>query len=361
MRVGSAKVVLLILTLGVVAAGCEASEVDGTDLRGVFAASSSSGAAGGRRAAPVGERPADHRIVSRARPIPVQESCLAPRGKPAEPSTRVAKRPTCHGARVLEFRDPVDVPRYGCVYEPGPAADEGLPLVVFLHDVFDDPSAIYRKTRLRRWFRKFDLSGDPERPGFAILAVQARRIGAHLRWDTAYHGPEHPDVDAIGRFVDRLVEEGVADPSRIYVLGAGRGGEMANLFAFARPDRVAAFGTFAAAPSEVQWSCDGNEPPPVAVLYRACDGTTACSTVERWLERRRDGNEPTFALRLGQGSQEEPSCALSRRACGPKRGAANHQRWPKRREKDVLRYLGRFRLEGAAFRHARARAVGRVR
>jgi hypothetical protein len=51
-------------------------------------------------------------------------------------------------------------------------------------------------------------------------------------------------------------------------------------------------------------------------------------------------------LRMGAADRvEEPSCATSALRCRPVAGAANHDRWPKAREGEVLEWISRYRLE----------------
>ena len=52
-----------------------------------------------------------------------------------------------------------------------------------------------------------------------------------------------------------------------------------------------------------------------------------------------------MSLRLAEGRAEEPACTLGRRCSGQK-AEANHHRWPKEREGDVLDFFARYSLEG---------------
>ena len=217
-----------------------------------------------------------------------------------------------------------------------------LPLVVFFHNEVDNPTAIHRRTRLRKRYGKLDLSGDPERPGFLILAPQARRIGHLLRFDTDYTAADNVDIETVDKFIDKLVAAGEVDSERIYAIGEARGGEMAALYAMVRSDRIAAFATFATDASPFRWNCAGTG-PPAAILYRACDAKVPCLEVERWIDARRQRGVPTFPLRLSSGKALELHCAVSK--CGPKTSLGNHRRWPKPREADMLDYLGQFRLK----------------
>ncbi len=345
MQASSACVLACLLVL---AGGCESEHMDGSDLRGVFDHASAS-AMPLAKVAPKATRKRGKRESEGLPPPPpptertrVTGPCIKPGGKAAKMPRRKEGRPACRRARVLEQRAADATPRYGCVFSDRAAARrKPLPLVIFLHGEYDDPTAVHRKTRLRRRYAKLDLSGDPKRSGFVVLAPQARRTEGLLRWDVGHHERENLDAVAFNGFIDVLLEEGAVDARQIYVIGESQGGVMAALYAHLYPERVAAFGTFGADASKLVWTCD-QPPPPAAILYRACDTVTRCADVERWLGRRDEARAPTFSMRLGSAKATAPSCALSASACRQKRGAANHARWPKPREREMLEYLSRF-------------------
>jgi poly(3-hydroxybutyrate) depolymerase len=247
---------------------------------------------------------------------------------------------------VLEWKDAEGAPRYACVVAPpGAETRAPLPLVVFFHDPEDDPSAVHKKTALPKLGATYGLSGDPAHTGFIVLAPQGRHIGGGKRgsaFDTDYTGPDNVDVATVDHFIAELDGKGLVDHRRIYTLGASYGGHMAATYAMMRPDRVAAFATFAADAPKASWSC-GGPPPPGLVIYRACDGYFSCESVERWLRARDGVQAETPWLRLGAGNEEEPSCA-PRNKCTPKRSEGNHHRWPKGREGDILAFFARHAL-----------------
>ena len=248
---------------------------------------------------------------------------------------------------MLEYADANGTPRYGCVFSPRDLEKRTpLPLLVFFHGEGDDATAVHRKTKLRRRYHKTDLSGDPRRRGFIILAPQGRRLEktSWLRFDTAHVAVDNVDLETVDHFVDELQKKGMIDPRQVYAAGHGRGGEMATLYAMLRPDRIAAFATFGSNGARFKWSC-ATPPPPAAILYRACDTMTPCADVEQWLQAREDARAPTWSLRMGATRKAEPTCVLSKRRCRPKKGKINHNRWPKSREKEMLEYLGRFSLK----------------
>lgn len=343
---------LVIGALAILAVGaCDGSDVDGGDIRGVFDHTATASATASGSSAPVATATATAsasaapRVASRER-APIAKSCIAEEGEPTPRHRRYGKRPACRRARVLEYRDSEGTPRYGCVFESSKIEQaKPVPLVIFLHGEFDDATALHKKTRLRALYHKLDLTGDPKHPGFVVLSPQARKLeGSHsLRWDHGYHSRKNVDVVTIDHFVDDLLSSGVVDARQIYVVGDSGGGRMAALYAMLRPDRVAAFATYATDASTYRWTCE--EPPtPAAIAYRACDAIVPCADVEQWLSARSDAHAATFSLRLGSGKAREPSCALSKAACREKKGTANHHRWPKHNERELLDYLGRYSL-----------------
>jgi poly(3-hydroxybutyrate) depolymerase len=345
---------LLALFLWATAA-CDASTVDPTDVDGVFDAPSASVPALAKSAAhkpKKGAKPdAGPKLPARERK-PIAGPCVAASGEAARQNKRPAGRPACRRSRIIESRDDDGTPRYACLFAPRDVdARKPLPLVIFLHGETGDPRAVHRKTRLRRRYAELDLSGDPEHTGFVVLAPQARRIlkgkqtqSLQMRWDVAHTLPNNADVRAIDRYVEQLLAEGLVDKRQIYAVGESLGGDMAMLYGMLRPDRVAAVGLYASAPRALKWTCEA-DPPPVGVLYRACDAVVPCADVEQWLGAQEAAQSQIWSMRLGAGKATEPSCVLSKDRCRTKKGSANHERWPKPREQELLEYLSRYSIQ----------------
>jgi len=214
---------------------------------------------------------------------------------------------------------------------------------VFFHAHDETPVKVSRETALRDLANEYDFGTAPDRRGFIVLAPQARRLERHVAFDARFVSDENPDVRTTDRFVELLEKRGWIDRRRVYAMGAGRGGEMAALYAMLRPDRVAAFASVAGDASTMRWTCPV-EPPPAVIVYRACDSVTSCLDVEQWLLAREQARAPTLGLRLGTGNQVEPACSLDASRCRKEKGEQSHRRWPKGKERALLDYLGRYSL-----------------
>ncbi|MBI5552852.1 MAG: hypothetical protein HY911_15185 [Desulfobacterales bacterium] len=162
----------------------------------------------------------------------------------------------------------------------------------------------------------YDLTGDPERPGFVLVSVQGR----NLRFPTAaprdgqhhdfyyrdLHSPSsNPDIANTDTLIDAMVQEGIVDTNRIYVAGWSNGGFFSQLYAIARDDtataggnRVAAAAVFAAADpfAGISWdpfnetsvsdgaACRLTAYPvsdmPILMVHRTADSAVACDAVQ---------------------------------------------------------------------------------
>jgi dienelactone hydrolase len=333
------------------ACGLPSSEVDGGDLHGVFAfdggpdARADAGRRSGRRPAKdAGTGPAV--AVDAGVRAPGPGLCVAPQGEPDRDIRRTVGRPGCRDAEILEWKDAEGSPRYACVVGArGAEARAPLPAILFFHASGDDPTMVDKKTQLRKLASSFDLAGDGGRRGFLVIAVQGRSIkGGRLgaTFDVLFTDETNVDIAAADHFLGQLEARRLVDRRRVYALGASHGGIMAATYAMARADRVAAFAAFAADAPRAAWSCPG-PPPPGMVVYRACDAFFSCESVERWLRAREALSAETAFLRLGAGNEEEPNCSTKNR-CTETKGAANHRRWPKGREEDILKFFARHAL-----------------
>lgn len=335
---------LVAVVLGAAACNTASASVDGSDLLGVFDA---------KTAAPTATAAAKAKGSSSAAPSaaplverdPGDPGCLAVRGKPEPLIRHTMGRPACRAAEILEWRDPSGAPRYACHYTPTETAKRGaIPLIVYFHDAtlaLDDPTSLPKMTSLRLKMESSDLTSDPKRIGFTMLAVQGRALGKGVmsgaRFDTDYIATDNLDRVTVDAFIDTLIARGVVDPKRIYTMGMGTGAEMAATYAMMRPDRVAAYVAYAPAAPSADWQCPG-PPPPGMVMYRACDTVTTCDSIEQWLRSQDRLGAQTSPLRLGEDNKEETNCAVKNK-CSKKKGTMHHLRWPKGREKQMLQFL----------------------
>lgn len=166
----------------------------------------------------------------------------------------VAVVPNCPGGQVLgPVPDADGTPRYACLWAPPQAsAANPLPLVVFLHpSLFTSDSA--GATGLPAMVATADISGDPARPGFLLLAPQGRRTCHYYPtadqrgegWDNWYRNldpldpAQNVDVTTIDHFVATQVAGGAVDVARIYVTGWSNGAAMGYLYGLHRPSVAA--------------------------------------------------------------------------------------------------------------------------
>ncbi|HEY4120207.1 MAG TPA: PHB depolymerase family esterase [Byssovorax sp.] len=357
----SARAVAGCLAAGALApalfAACHApsDDVDAGDLLGVFSRDggaergvTDAGADGGARRTAKKKRDggADTPAAPVAVRAPIAGSCLAAAGEPDKDISRVLGRPACRDAQIFEWKDALGSPRYACLFAPrGVEARAPLPIVLFFHGGLDDPTMVDKKTSLRKLLSTADLTGDPAHKGFLVLAVQGRHIQGGRRgsiFDVEHTGAGNVDVETVDHFFTEVDAKHLVDPRRVYTLGAQTGGQMAALYAMTRPDRVAAFGAFAAEPLSAKWSC-GGPPTPAAILYRACDFFTKCDVVEEWRNARDAAGADTRWLRLGAGNDDEPNCAFKNK-CSEVKGTANHRRWPKGKEDEILKFFAKHAL-----------------
>lgn len=193
--------------------------------------------------------------------VELREECVCDIAAPsAEPLCRTGEvglrrgRLEVDDGPALRRTDEDGVPRYACLFRPGDASDRNpYPLVVWLHGggggSADD---LYNTTSLREKAdpgraAAFDLRGGG-RPGFALLAVDGRRL--HYPTDDPRDGQHHDfyhrdlglpstnrDISNLDAWIDRVVADGGVDRNRIYLMGWSNGCFFAQLYAFARHDR----------------------------------------------------------------------------------------------------------------------------
>jgi hypothetical protein len=195
-------------------------------------------------------------------PHSVTAQACSPFGDP--PATLVGQQtiPSCTGGQLQgPWNDSDGTPRYACLYESSHASTlTPLPLIVFLHPSLISADAL-RVTNILASINTADVSGDPARLGFILVAPEARNIthfypapnDQGLGWDTWYRQvdpfgdllrggvlyKENVDAATIDHFVAQEVATGKVDRSRIYLTGWSAGAAMAYLYGTSRPNIAA--------------------------------------------------------------------------------------------------------------------------
>lgn len=287
-------------------------------------------------------------------------------------ATSRREHPTFDDGPPATFAAPDGTVRYACVFHPpGASAAAPRPLVVFLHGSGGNAQNVYDLTLLRDKARSFDLTGDPARPGFHLVSVNAR----NLAWpsQTPQDGPKHdfydqdlaspstnPDLANLDRVIDQIAGDPAVDASRIYVMGWSNGGQFAQLYAIARHAtatpggrRIAAVAVYSAADpfaASPRRSCVRDPYPrstvPVLVASRACD-LFPCSdeqaaafaaagkpvepgaVVADWMARlAHDVGDPDSKWLLITGQGIVTSTCTPAASCRYLGAVMNHLRWP---------------------------------
>lgn len=326
--------------------------VDGGDLLGVYEKSDASAdAAPTAKPSKDGGKPKNVSVPpgpTRERK-PVAGSCLAKQGEADHDLRRTLGRPACRD-EIVETRDADGSPRYACVMAKGAETRAPLPLIVLFHGPEGTPAQIDKRTNWKRLAQKFDMTGDPAHPGFVVLMPQGRLLRSDRSgavFDASYVGDGNVDVDLVDKLIADLTKRGLVDARRVYTVGESKGGKMAAMYAMLRADKVAAFATFGSEGPAISWTCADSPPPPALLMYRACDAIAPCDAVEDWARAREKSQAETVSIRLGEGNQEELHCALKNK-CTKAKGTSNHERWPKGREEDILRFLAKHALSADA-------------
>ena len=269
------------------------------------------------------------------------------------------------------------VDRYACLYQPpGASTSAQRPLVVFLHGGGGGTAGnIYDFTSLRTKAESYLLSNDAARSGFFLLSIQGRNL--HYPTFNNRDGHHHdfyyrdlrspssnPDIANLDRHIDDLVDTGLIDPRRIYVMGWSNGGFFGQLYAIARHTtptpgghRVAAAVPYTAADPFNNTSRDQipsyqlNPYPtstvPIMLVSRSCD-IVACDQaqadrfeslntvtepgqiVASWVlqDLPNKVKNPNALWRLITGQGEVTEACSSNAICTPLIGLINHTRWP---------------------------------
>ncbi len=339
-------------------------------------------------------------------PAPVAASCNAATGLSAplptcsgtDPCTRLAAelgttplttasvipecRTTAGGRTIFDDGAPIGwtdfqgTPHYACQFRPtGASPASPRPLLVWMHGGGGGlASDLYNLTTIRAKAQSYDLSNDPARPGFFVLAVQGRNL--HYPTTSPRDGHHHdfyyrdltspsgnPDMAHVDSLIDQLAASGDVDTNRIYMMGWSNGGFFSQMYAIARHTtatsgghRIAAAAVYTAADpfnntnSEQTPSCRLDPYPtstvPIFLVSRSCD-IVACNeaqaddlraeglaidpghVVQTWLaDLGSRAQNPNASWRIVSGLGTTVSACSSASLCSAGAGLVNHARWP---------------------------------
>jgi len=192
--------------------------------------------------------------------IPVTRAQCNPFGNPQRPRNDTLGDvelgiTTClgGGARLPDWTDPNGTTRRACIFDPGTATPERkLPLVVYLQASGFPADLQIPLTTMTQHLSTANVSDDPQRPGFILLAPIGR-ITDHfypapnntntVGWDVWYRQflpitrivngveyPENPDFATIDHYIQDQIATGRVDTNRIYMLGWSNGSALSLLY-----------------------------------------------------------------------------------------------------------------------------------
>jgi predicted esterase len=281
------------------------------------------------------------------------------------------------GKRIGPWNDADGTPRYACLYEP-PHADptKPLPLIVYLHPSLFPADNLEVMTNLLEQRADANLTDDPARPGFLLLAPEGRSTHHYYPppdefgpgWDNWYRQfspdgavtvdgksyPENVDAAAIDHFIAGETATGRVDIRRIFVTGWSNGAAMAYAYGLSRP-QVAAVAIYSApdpyelapdacfqqpaatAPTNIKEIQILNTQLPTYQVHNACDIAGLCPNALFFEGQLRTlGLDPADTI-IDDGQNAVTHCDDS---CGTdrdgdlnnlnaiSRGIPNHGRWP---------------------------------
>lgn len=304
---------------------------------------------------------------------------------------------TCTGGTMMApWPDADGTTRRACLYEPASASPSSpLPLLVYLHPSLFTADTLTTVTNILDYQDTADLSGDPARPGFIVVAPEGRAT-THFYpqpddqgtgWDNWYRQldwrgrnlvvggvtyPPNVDAAAIDHFIDEVVATGKVDSRRIYVTGWSNGAAMGILYGLNRR-RIAAAAVYTG-PNPFQAFNDPcaqqpvrrrarsnaeirlvNRRLPIYHVHNACDIAGICPNGELLLSQLL-AIRGRFTDVIIDGSQQQvatcdPGCGTNPLADmnpldnprGFTEGSQNHTRWPSSWTQSMLEFLRQYR------------------
>ncbi|NKF20778.1 hypothetical protein [Solimonas marina] len=265
--------------------------------------------------------------------IPVTREACTPFGDTPRPVETVLDNvwgATCIGGggqSMDDWDDPDGNSRQACLYEPAAASDtHKLPLVIYFHPSLVGVDITLAVSNIRSQLDTADLTGDPDRPGFILLAPYGRVTERYYPlpdnagspgWDNWYRQlepdvaartvngisyPENVDAATVDHYVQEVIDSGKVDTRRIYVMGWSNGSAMGILYSLNRPmvaatavysspDPLAAFNDpceqtpVAGAPTDDTQLQVLNPSVPIYQIHNACDIAGLCPNTLRMRDR----------------------------------------------------------------------------
>jgi dienelactone hydrolase len=290
---------------------------------------------------------------------------------------------TCSGGTMMApWSDSDGTPRRACLYEPASASpDTPLPLIVYLHPSLFTADTLPFATNILDYQNTADVSGDPARPGFIVVAPEGRAT-THFYpqpddqgtgWDNWYRQldrsrgdvvidgvtyRQNVDAATIDHFIDEEIATGKVDIRRIYVTGWSNGAAMGFLYALNRR-RIAAAAVYTGpnpfeafndpcpqqpvrhrpeSNAEIRLS---NRRVPIYHVHNACDIAGICPNGELLRAQLlavhsrftdliiKASQEPTDTCDPGCGTNPDADMSPSmQNQRGFTEGTQNHTRWP---------------------------------
>lgn len=175
-------------------------------------------------------------------------------------------KPSCDFGKLVDLgQDPDLNQRWACLYAPNPLPAYPLPLVVYIHPSLFTADTL-GVTNLPEMVSTANVSDDPAKPGFLLLAPEGRST-THFYpspddqgtgWDNWYRQldpstiivgsakyPENVDAWTIDTAIAYAKQNYSVLPDRVYLTGWSNGSAMAYLYGVSRPD-IAAVAVFSA-------------------------------------------------------------------------------------------------------------------
>lgn len=297
--------------------------------------------------------------------------------------------PACNeGSRLGPWKDRDGLARHACLYEPDHVSStKPLPLVVFIHPSLFAADILERWTNLLDYLGTADVTGDPHRRGFILLAPEGRNIhhyypppdASGLGWDNWYRQfspsgdvtvngrvyPENVDAATIDHFIAEEVATGKVDRNRIYLTGWSNGGAMAYAYGLNRLN-IAAAAIYSApdpfelaldlcpqhpvtaAPAAISELPIANPHLPTYQVHNSCDIAGLCPNIRFFAGQLRalglDATNTIIDHDQNAVAQCEDRCGTNKDGDllnfnASSRGAMNHLRWPDKWTPKMLDFL----------------------